>query len=345
MRLGRECYRPISLYAPDRTPCDVDLSDNTNLFGVPPAAERAVRQAALASFTRYPAVYANELKRELARYVGVAPEQVVTGCGSDDVLDSALRAFAEPGERLAFPEPSFAMMPLFSRMNGLEPVAVPLRPDFSLDVDALVRTEAKVIYVCSPNNPTGHTAARGELERLLERAPGVVLLDEAYAEFADDTWVAEAPNRERLVVVRTLSKAFGLAGLRVGYAVGPEPLVVEVEKSRGPYKVSAVAERAALAALEGDIGWVRARVAEVRENRVRLARALTSRGFAPLPSSANFVLVPVPDAKGLTRALRERGVAVRPFEGLCGVGDAIRVSVGPWPMLERFLDALAEVCR
>ena len=112
--LARAAYRDIELYAPNREPCAVDLSDNTNLWGVPPAAERAVREAGAAAFTRYPSLYAPALKGALAAYLGVEPGMIVTGCGSDDVLDSAIRAFAEPGERVAYPEPSFAMVPIFA---------------------------------------------------------------------------------------------------------------------------------------------------------------------------------------------------------------------------------------
>ncbi|MGH7717612.1 MAG: histidinol dehydrogenase, partial [Gemmatimonadaceae bacterium] len=337
----RAAYRSISLYAPDRAPCAVDLSDNTNLWGVPPAAAAAIRDTPVPSVTRYPPLYAAELKQELAAYAGVSPEEIVTGCGSDDVLDSALRAFAEPGEQVAYPDPSFAMVPLFARMNGLEGVAAPLTTDFDIDAAALLATGARVIYVCSPNNPTGALASRAALDEVIAAAPGVVILDQAYAEFAGDA--APRPEvRDHLLVVRTMSKAFGLAGLRIGYAVGPGDLVAEVEKSRGPYKVSGVAERAALAALRHDMTWVRERVAEVRENRARLASELAALGLAPLPSDANFLLVPVSGAAALTARMRAAGVAVRPFTALPGIGDAVRITVGPWPMMRAALTTLQE---
>jgi histidinol-phosphate aminotransferase len=172
-----------------------------------------------------------------------------------------------------------------------------------------------------------------------------VILDEAYAEFMGDGWIARAPDAPNLLVTRTLSKAFGLAGLRIGYAAGAPALVAEVEKSRGPYKVSAIAERAAVAALREDGAWVTARVAEVRANRERLAAALRALGLAPLPSAANFLLVPVPHADHAARRMRAAGVAVRPFEDLRAVGDALRITVGPWPMMEAALAALEEALR
>jgi histidinol dehydrogenase len=339
---GRPSYRDITLYAPDRTPARVDLSDNTNLWGMPPAAERAVRDAARDSFTRYPALYASDLKSALASYLDVPPDAIVTGCGSDDVLDSAIRAFVEPGQGIACPDPSFQMIPTFARMNGLHAVPVPLTPTFDMDADAMLATRAPVIYLCSPNNPTGTVATRATVDRVIREAPGVVIIDEAYAEFMGAGLAREAPLFDNVLVTRTLSKAFGLAGLRVGYAVGSPALVAEVEKSRGPYKISALAERAAVAALREDMPWVRAHVAEAIENRERFAQALVAHGLEPLSSRANFVLVPVRDARTTSRRMRERGVAVRPFEALPLVGDALRVTMGPWPLLEAALQALDE---
>ena len=339
---GRPSYRDITLYAPDRTPARVDLSDNTNLWGMPPAAERAVRDAARDSFTRYPALYASDLKSALASYLGVPPDAIVTGCGSDDVLDSAIRAFVEPGQGIACPDPSFQMIPTFARMNGLHAVPVPLTPTFDMDADAMLATRAPAIYLCSPNNPTGTVATRATIDRVIREAPGVVIIDEAYAEFMGAGLAREAPLFDNVLVTRTLSKAFGLAGLRVGYAVGSPALVAEVEKSRGPYKISALAERAAVAALREDMPWVRAHIAEAIENRERFAQALVAHGLEPLSSRANFVLVPVRDARTTSRRMRERGVAVRPFEALPLVGDALRVTMGPWPLLEAALQALDE---
>ena len=338
--LARADYRDLVLYAPDRTPCAVDLSDNTNLWGVPPSAAAVLREVDAAAVTRYPALYAGRLKEALARYAGVQPDQVVTGCGSDDVLDSAIRAFARPGDIVAHPDPSFAMVPIFARLNGLGAVAVPLAGDFDVDADAMLATGARIVYICSPNNPTGTAASRSEIERLIARAPGVVVLDEAYAEFMGPGWMADAPRIENLLVTRTMSKAFGLAGLRVGYAVGNPELVAAVEKSRGPYKVSAVAERAACAALDADLGWVRSRIDEARSNREAFSDALRHRGFAPLPSTSNFVLVPVRDATAITKRMRDAGVAVRPFPALPEIGDAVRITIGPWPLMEAGLAAL-----
>lgn len=342
LELARASYRAISLYAPDRTPCEIDLSDNTNLWGPPPAAAAVVRDAQASLLTRYPSLYAPVLKETIATYAGVSPDEIVTGCGSDDVLDSAIRAFTEPGQRVAYSDPSFPMVPIFARMNGLDPVAVPLRRDLDIDAERLLETDARIIYVCSPNNPTGTLASPRAIARVLEDAPGIVILDEAYAEFAGTGYVGSAAGHGRVLVVRTMSKAFGLAGLRIGYGCGAPELVAEVEKSRGPYKISAVAEAAAVAALREDTEWVGTHVDQALHVRAEFARSLAEIGLAPIPSRANFVLVTVPDAVAVAARMRARGVAVRPFPGLTGVGDALRITIGPRPMMQRCLDLLRE---
>ncbi len=342
LAIARAAYDAVPLYDPKRAPIDLDLTDNTNLWGVPPTAERTLREVAVSSVTRYPTLYAAELKQELASYLGagVTPEMVVTGCGSDDILDSAMRAFGEPGDLVAGSEPSFAMIPIFACMNALAYAGVPELPAQQPNVDALLATRARIIYLCSPNNPTGAVMARATIERVVSACRGVVFIDEAYAEFAGVSSVDLVQQSERVLVIRTMSKAFGLAGLRIGYAVGQPSLVMEVEKSRGPYKLNALAERMAIAALRHDMPWVNAHVALASALRERLADALRAMGLDPLPSSANFVCVPVANCVAVGQALRARGVAVRPFPALPHVGDALRISVGPWPMLQRVIDAL-----
>ncbi len=341
----RRAYDHVALYDPQRAPCEVDLSDNTNLFGMPPATARALANLPTERLTRAPAVFAHQLKEELARWFGVKPQNVVTGCGSDDVIDSALRAFCEPGERVVFPEPTFGMVATFARMNAALPMAVPLTSQLELAVPELIECRGRVTYICRPNNPTGTVFREEDIGQVAEQVPGILLVDEAYADFADEAdFTQYAAASERVVSLRTFSKAFGLAGLRIGFAIGPEVLVHEIEKSRGPYKVSNVAEMAAVAALQEDADWIRSRVAQVRHNRERLRTALLERGVQCFTSGGNFLLLAVPaphTAATLAAGLRKRGVAVRPFSALAHLGDCVRVTIGPWPLMERFLEGLA----
>ena len=336
----RDCYKGIGVYSPADQSCPIDLSDNTNLWGAPPSATRAIGSLGDANISRYPQPYSWKLREKLAEYAGVDAEMIVVGCGSDDVIDSAMRAFAEPDETVCFADPTFSMVPVFALTNGLRPLPVPFRDGFALDAERMIATKSAITYLCGPNNPTGTKIARQDAERICQNASGVVIIDEAYAEFSDGDYL-DLFGSGRVIVTRTLSKAFGMAGLRVGYGIGPRDLVREVEKARGPYKVSSAAEAAAAAAVTDDIEWVRARVTEVKSNRERFSQSLTSLGYSPIPSSANFILIPVPNCADAAGRLRRQGVAVRAFAGLTGIGDALRITIGPWEMMERCLDALA----
>lgn len=342
----RKAYAPLEPYAPDRRPIEVDLSDNTNRWGTHPAALELLRNAPVEALTRYPSVYADTFRLAVAERFGVPLESVATGCGSDDLLDSTFRASGEPGERIAYATPTFSMVETFTRMNGMEPVALPWLPGAPPEPETLLASRPALVYVCRPNNPTGEVLPRSWVERLLEaggdRGP-VVLLDEAYADFHGEGFLELAPSTRRLVVVRTLSKSYGLAGLRVAFAVGAPEVIRQVEISRGPYKVNRLAEMAAVAALEDREEWVPPILEEVRRNRGWLTERLEQRGFRPLPSGANFVLLPVVDAREVVAGLRQRGVAVRPFPDLPGVGDGARVSIGPRHELEQFLAALDDL--
>ena len=353
--LARADVRTLPLYAPDAAPCAIDVSDNTNLWGTPPAALRALAEGGPAA-ARYPSLYSAPLREALLRHVGLATmggAGVVTGCGSDDVIDSTMRAFGAPGDRIAFSVPTFSMVPTFARLNGLEPVSIPLTARYDVDAERLVHIGAKLTYLCTPNNPTATALSRDAVEYVATHASGIVLLDEAYAEFAPETFVDLASRFEQLLVTRTFSKAFGLAGLRVGYGVGSADVVRMVERARGPYKVNALAERAVLAALEESdeaLGWVRAHASLAVQARERLSAGLLALGFVALPSAANFVFVPTPRAEAIARTLRARGVLVRAFAGLptdlaalaASEGAALRIGVGPWPMMQAVLDALSE---
>jgi histidinol-phosphate aminotransferase len=316
-----------------------DLSDNTNLFGVPPAAARALAGAAELA-PRYPSPLADRLRGALAAYAGITAECIVTGCGSDDLLDCAFRAFGAPGDRVAHPAPTFSMVPLLAEANRLCPFAVPLDPGGDPDAPALLASGARIVYLCSPNNPTGAAASARVLQRVAERAPGLVIVDRAYAEFEARGPAPALPVRAGVLEIRTLSKAFGLAGLRVGWGVSDPATVRAIERVRGPYKVGSIAERAAVAALEEDCGWMADTVRAALASRARLAAGLAAVGLAPLASDANFVLVPVPDAEACAAALARRGVRVRPFARLEGIGDAIRITTGPDPAISALLAAL-----
>lgn len=339
----RAAYRDIRAYDVEPSACEIELADNTSPFGAPPAALRVLSGAVGDRLARYPSTYSRDLRSAIAEYVGVAADEVMVGCGSDDVMSCAFRALGNPGDRVAYMDPTFVMARVFATVNSLTPVPVPLTAGFDADAGALVAARAPITYVCAPNNPTGLPIARSALEHVLHEAAGLVFIDEAYAEFAGTNLAGAAPAHGRTLVLRTFSKAFGLAGLRVGFAVGARQLIAELEKARGPFGVTALSEQAALAAITEDLAWVRSGVARIVESRERFIGALRGAGLAPLDSAANFVLIPVRDARAAMVALRERGILVRHFAALPGIGDALRVSLADWPVMARVLEALLQV--
>lgn len=345
-RFPRADYRALDLYTPDRKPVSVDLSDNTNLWGTHPAALEVVRTADLHALARYPTVYGEELKDAAAAHFGVDRDQVATGCGSDDILDALWRAICETGGTVSWPAPTFSMIEPLCHMNGRagRPVAW---SGAAADPELLLAGAPTLVYVCRPNNPTGLQVDGAWVDALVDAAGEdgpVILFDEAYAEFAGETLIPLAVTHPRVLVARTLSKAYGLAGLRVGLGIGTTGLVREVEKSRGPYKVGRLAEAAAVAALR-NAAWIDDTVRETVDNRTRLVDELRARGHGPLPSAANFIFLPVAPgrAKAVSDGLREHDVSVRPFPDCPDVGDGLRVTVGPWPMMDCFLAALDAV--
>jgi histidinol-phosphate aminotransferase len=346
----RAFLESVPLYQPGDEPCAVDLSDNTNLWGAPPAAARELRSLSSGIVARYPDLYSEQLRNALARHFSLRPDMIVTGCGSDDVLDAAIRAFGEPGSKLAYIDPTFTMIPTFARLNGLVPQPVALTASYDADADGLLEQKASIIYLCSPNNPTGTTLTRKSIEYVLETFDGVLIIDEAYAEFAGESVVDLLSRYERLLVARTFSKAYGLAGLRVGYMLGASSAVAAITKVRGPYKVTAAGERAARTAVLEDQDWVSARALDAVSIRQRLTAELQALGLAPLPSRANFVLVPVHRAPVVAAAMRRRGVLVRAFGNLAPIdaalretgGSALRIGVGPWDQVATALTALRE---
>ena len=342
--LVRRDVRNLRAYEEEATG-GLNLMANTNLFGPNPAITQALAKVRPERLSEYPSLTSQALREAVARKLGVSPGMVVTGNGSNDLIDVICRAFVEPGDRVAFHHPTFSMIPTFVRLNHGTPAAVALGPEWDLDPHALTAAEGKVTFVVRPNNPTGNAFPRKEVEAVIENAKGVVVVDEAYVEFlGGESFVREVRGgNDRVIVLRTLSKAHGLAGLRVGYAVCAEPVAEELGKVRGPFRLDALAETAAALALADD-RYVESVVAGVRAERPNLKRMLEERGFHVSRSDANFLLTrPPTDAHRLSEALAQRGVFVRDFQG--DLAPYLRITVGPPAATARLRLALDEVMR
>lgn len=307
----------------------LNLMANTNLFGQNPAIERGLAKVRAGGLSEYPSLTSVTLRTAAAKKLGVEEDQVVTGNGSNELIDIVMRTFLEPGDVVAFHTPTFSMVPTFVRSNHGRLHPVPLQDAWQLDVDGLVKARAKVTFLVRPNNPTGNAFPRRDVQRVIDEAAGVVVVDEAYAEFmGGDTFLADASESgSRVIVLRTLSKAHGIAGLRVGYAVASPELSAQMAKIRGPFRLNSVSETIGALALSDD-AFVDSVVDSTRREMPNLTRMLEARGFFVYPSDANFVFTRPPvDAQRLAKALAREGVWVRDLGG--ELAPFLRITVGP----------------
>jgi histidinol-phosphate aminotransferase len=335
--------------APDETPArEIRLDWNESPYGPSPHAIAAL--ASVSTHNRYPEFDAWSLRAALGRYAGAPPEAIVAGAGLDNVLETLFFLLIELGDRVIISEPTFMVYEVLAKAHGGEVINVPLRTDFSLNVSGIldaVDERTKLILICNPNNPTGNRFDPEVVERIVMEAPCLVAIDEAYAEFAGTTHLGlmqEAPN---LIILRTLSKFAGLAGMRVGYGIFPESLIPYVSRIMpGFCNVSVAATAAAIAALE-DTAYTEETVARIVTDREELAGRLRAiPGVEPFPSATNFLLVrlPVLNAGPVVRELARRGIYVRHFANPAfGIADCLRVSVGRPEENAIFVDALAAI--
>jgi histidinol-phosphate aminotransferase len=313
----------------------IKLASNEGPFPPFPAALEAIQRAS-ADLNRYPdgGVYA--LRAALAERHGVAFEEVVVGAGADAVIDFLSQATLEPGDDIVCGWPSFASYVLDAAKLGAESRKVPLR-SHTYDLDGLLAAigpRTKLVYVCHPNNPTGTANGRADLDRFFEQVPEhvLVVLDQAYFEYIDDPEYADGIEEHfkagrRVIVLRTFSKIYGLAGLRVGYGIGPADVVSATAKVRRAFDVTATAQVAALASIGDDDEIARRRAANAA-GRVQLASAFREHGVDPVgPSLGNFLFAEVGDGREVFEQLLRQGVIVRPCGGF-GADGSIRVSVG-----------------
>jgi histidinol-phosphate aminotransferase len=322
----------------------VKLASNEGPLGPFPAALEALADAA-ATLNRYPEL-GRELAERLAARHGLDPQRVAPGNGADAVIGHLSLAYLRPGDEVVMGWPSFVSHHLSAVKMGAQPVHVALR-DGACDLEAMaarIGPATRMVYVCSPNNPTGGIVSGESLARFLDGVPeGVlVVIDAAYHEYVDDPRHADAigayARRPNVVVLRTFSKIYGLAGLRIGYAVAAAEVVEQLAKVRGPFDVSQAAAAAAIASL-GDTGELARRRDQNRVERERLVAGIRSLGLDPLPAAANFVCVEVGDGDALAGRLEREGVIVRPLAAF-GAAGCIRVTVGLNDENDLFLSAL-----
>jgi histidinol-phosphate aminotransferase len=300
----------------------------------------ALRNIGSDALRRYPSPMADDFRAAAARALGVPADAILAGNGSDDILTIATRTFLAPGDALGFPTPTYSLYSVLARLQDARVVTVPWADAWSLPIDALVASGARAIYLANPNAPSGTAVPVAAVEELARRFDGALLVDEAYADFAEASCLELALRMPNVIVSRTMSKSYALAGVRFGFAVANPDVVREMAKVKDSYNCDALAIVAATAAI-ADQEYARGIWGKIREERARLTRLLGDRAWSVLPSQANFVLATVPggDAKRALLALKERGVLVRHFDAP-GLTDKLRITVGSPEETDALLGAI-----
>ncbi|MCX8205001.1 MAG: histidinol-phosphate transaminase [Candidatus Nezhaarchaeota archaeon] len=340
--------RPYEAYEPPSGVLELDSNEN---FVVSEEWARSIlaRAASEVDPRKYPPPYGREAAEAISRRLGVDAGEVAVSSGSDELIDLLFKVFTQPGDEVVIVEPTFEVYGLAARVAGVKVRAVLLREDFSLDARRVVEAAgaAKLVFVCSPNNPTGRHYGLEEVREVAEGSPGLVVVDEAYVDFASHDALELALSLENVVVLRSFSKVAGMAGLRVGYAVSRREVVDLLRRAELPFKVSSVAQRAVSYVIE-EWGAVERFIEEVRAQREWLFAQLSSiPGLRPYPSQANFVLARVAkeglSSEGVCSALLARGILVRDRGRLPLLENCLRITVGPREANRRVVEALREV--
>jgi len=285
-------------------------------------------------YHRYPDPLQTALREKIATIKNVPAAQILLGNGSDECIDLLMRVFCEPGkDQVIITPPTFEMYSVYAQINNVPVKAVPLTSDFQLDLDALegaVNSHSKMIFLCSPNSPTGNNLYREDMEVVLNNFPGIVVVDEAYINYSRQrSFLAELADYPNLVVLQTFSKAWGLAGLRVGMAMASMEIIETMNRIRPPYNVTSVSQELVTEALD-QLQEVNAMILQVIHLREGLEAALKSVPVVSriYPSDANFLLVQVQDAPAVHAYLKENGVLVSDKSGAKGCENCLRISVG-----------------
>ncbi len=296
---------------------------------------------------RYPDPLSMDLRNALGKFLNISEKNIFVGSGSDEIIDLLIRLFVEQGEEIIVLEPSYGMYRVAAEVAGVNVKSLLLKPDFTIDApDLLLQTNAKtkIIFLCSPNNPTGTLVTSEDVENICRNFKGIVVVDEAYIEFASKTsLVSKVLSIENLIVLRTFSKAWGLAGIRVGYGVAQEIVIEYLNKIKSPYNLNRISSKLAIEALGNNQKMLEFRTTILKE-REKLVSNLTDLGFKVFPSEANFLLVNYPNASKIARTLAlNYGIIIRDFGSKPLLKDCVRISVGSPEQNDLLIKSLTKI--
>lgn len=329
------------------------LNQNESPFDLPRAfKERVLEEVLELAWNRYPVDGSPALREALARLHGQQPQQILLGNGSNQLLQTLLSGVVAPGSKVLFFPPTFGLFELFTTINGGEPLPMLSPPGSPFDLEQaleLIRRHGPgLVLICSPDNPTGAELTPEQISTICAAAPGLVLVDEAYGEFSAFSAIPLLDRHENLIISRTFSKAFSMAGLRLGYLISSAANIAQLRKANLPYNINLITERIALrlladpAPLLEQVAWIRREREWLQTEMTRLAEAVAGeeRGLRVYPSAANFILFRVSNGKRTFRGLKEQGILVRDVSGYPLLQDHLRVNVGLHQENEWFLAAL-----
>lgn len=321
----------------------IKLNTNENPYPPSPKVFAALRNAVNPSLRLYPEPLSDSLRVTASRVFGVMPSNVIAGNGSDELLSMLLRCFVGPGDRVAFPVPTYSLYDTLVEIQDGDAVRVDFPPDFSLP-QSLAEQKGKLTFLCNPNAPSGTLVPLAAIEKLARALSGVLVVDEAYIDFADSDGASSIPLIQRLpnlIVLRTFSKSFSLAGMRIGLAFASEEIIAGMMKVKDSYNLNRLSLVAATAALQ-DLPWMNRNARRIRQSRKRLGNALQRLGFQVYPSHANFVLARKQgeNLKPVYEALKRRMILVRYFDR-AGLQDCLRITVGKPKEVQTLLKELA----
>ncbi len=347
MKYQRELLKNVEGYVPGEQPRGrrfIKLNTNENPYPPSPKAVEALHSLPADALRKYSDPVSLSLRTACAdRYGCDGPEWVITGNGMDELLSLVVRTFVDPGDAIITTYPTYVLYETLALLHGARVKLVDLDESFQL-TNAFFGESGRLCFLPRPNSPTGVCPPRKAVEKLCASFKGIVVIDEAYVDFADDDCMDFPKRFENAIVMRTFSKSFSLAGMRIGAAVARPDLINEMMKVKDSYNMDAVSQAVGLAAMQ-DYEYMQANVAKVRATRARLTAALTDLGFDVPPSQSNFVFARwhgIPDAITLFRELREKGILVRYFNAR-RLDDALRISIGTEEETDALLRALKEI--
>ena len=341
----KHALRDYTPYVPGEQPPDGEgwVKLNTNESPLPPSPRviEAIKAAANETLRLYPSPTAAPAREAIAKHLGLRPKQVTLGNGGDDLIEMCFRAFAGAGDRVAYVTPTYPLFEPLCRVHEAVPAPFPTGEEWSWSEEFVV-DPAPLKLIVNPNSPTGHWTGPAEVERAVEQSPGMVVIDEAYVDFAQMNVAGFLPRYQNMLILRTLSKSYALAGMRIGYAIGNPDAIAALDAVKDSYNLDRLAIAAAVAAIEDETHH-RLIVDEVVRNRSELSKALTGLEFEVVPSATNFLFVKPPrPAAEVVSALRERRILVRHYDR-DPIAGWIRITIGTREQHAQLLAALKEI--